>query len=241
MQKFNSYILRHPSDLTPAFCPKCNKDQPISLYYSHSVRGDGSVRYRPYCKECRRVRVRQQKLRPIHSKILQDGKQICHVCKNEKCLDDFYSNGCFQDGTKKYRTMCKSCVLERAKDKNDEIYKTKAQKRSHSPKNFITGILNHASKRKQHLGFNIDLVYLLNLYEEQLGKCAISGVEMTYLAGIGRVSTNISIDRIDSSKGYIRGNVQFVCDVVNIMKQDMIQSELEQWCWQILRGKHAKI
>lgn len=57
---------------------------------------------------------------------------------------------------------------------------------------------------------------------------------MTYLAGNGRVATNISIDRINSSLGYVRGNVQFVCDVVNRMKQDLSQVELVLWCRRVL-------
>jgi hypothetical protein len=57
---------------------------------------------------------------------------------------------------------------------------------------------------------------------------------MTYLAGNGRVATNISIDRIDSSAGYVRGNVQFVCDVVNRMKQDLPQNEFFVWCRRVL-------
>lgn len=58
---------------------------------------------------------------------------------------------------------------------------------------------------------------------------------MTYKAGFGRVNTNISIDRIDSSVGYVRGNVQFVCDVVNRMKQDLPEVELRVWCARILK------
>jgi hypothetical protein len=59
---------------------------------------------------------------------------------------------------------------------------------------------------------------------------------MTYSAGVGRLNTNISLDRIDSSVGYVRGNVQFVCDVVNRMKQDMPRSELLVWCARILKA-----
>lgn len=59
---------------------------------------------------------------------------------------------------------------------------------------------------------------------------------MTYSAGAGRVNTNISIDRIDSSVGYVRGNVQFVCDVVNRMKQDLSQVELVLWCNRIIKA-----
>ena len=241
MQRFNSYIIRSPNNQNPAFCVKCKQDRPISEYYFHSLRSDGAERYRPYCKSCRRSGPRTIWSRPVHSKIIHAGKQTCLHCKAEKPLDEFYANGCFKDGVKKYRTSCKECVLEQAKIKSPEICKSKAQKRSSSPKNFIASILNHAAKRKQHLGFDIDLGYLVDLYERQEGLCVLSGVKMTYTAGAGRVSTNISIDRIDSSKGYLRGNVQFVCDVVNVMKQDMQQKDLYGWCKAILENSNGKI
>jgi hypothetical protein len=166
--------------------------------------------------------------------VVSSGVQSCKFCGEEKPLSDFYSNGCFADGVKKYRTRCKSCVLHDLKGSQHLTYKAKARKRSASPIAFIAGILNHAAKRKQNLGFDIDLGYLAKLYEDQSGRCAISGIEMTYLAGSGRVLTNISIDRINSSKGYLRGNVQFVCDIVNRMKSDMAQEDLLFWCRNIL-------
>jgi hypothetical protein len=169
------------------------------------------------------------------------GKQTCKFCNEEKELEEFYSNGCFSDGTKKYRTRCKKCVLSMLKTNQQSIYACKVIKRSSSYKNFISSILNHASQRKQHLGFNIDLIYLLQIYSEQNGLCAISGVQMTHIAGCGKVNTNISIDRIDSSKGYVRGNVQFVCDYVNRMKQNLLIDEMLWWCDRILEKRDAKI
>jgi hypothetical protein len=62
---------------------------------------------------------------------------------------------------------------------------------------------------------------------------------MTYIAGHGRIPTNISIDRIDSSKGYIRGNVQFVCDVANRMKQDLDQGNFVGWCKLVLEKSNG--
>lgn len=241
MQKFNSYIIRPANDLSAAFCVKCKSDKPISEYYIHSVRSDGAIRYRPYCKSCRRSGPRLSWSRPVHAEIIQFGKQICKFCKTEKQLDQFYSNGCFKDGIKKYRTRCIDCVLQLAKENGPALYKTKAEKRSSTAKNFISGILNHAAKRKQHLGFDIDLGFLMELYKNQEGRCAISNVLMTHIAGSGRVTTNISIDRIDSSKGYLRGNVQFVCDAVNKMKQDMSENELYDWCNKIVRHNVPKI
>jgi hypothetical protein len=174
----------------------------------------------------------------MHKQILESGWQTCKVCSESKPLGEFYANGCFADGVVKYRTRCKACVLAKAQQDHPTNYKSRSAKRSSSPKNFIACVLNHASKRKQHLGFDIDLMYLLGLYETQNGACAVSNQQMTYTAGGGRTLTNISIDRIDSKKGYIKGNVQLVCDIVNRMKSDMTQLEFVQWCDMVVR--HAK-
>jgi hypothetical protein len=39
-----------------------------------------------------------------------------------------------------------------------------------------------------------------------------------------------SLDRIDSSKGYVEGNVQWVHKRINIMKNDLSDSEFIEWC-----------
>lgn len=48
--------------------------------------------------------------------------------------------------------------------------------------------------------------------------------------------TNLSIDRIDPSKGYEIGNIQLVCAIVNIMKSTLSISELQWWCKRIVEG-----
>ncbi len=40
----------------------------------------------------------------------------------------------------------------------------------------------------------------------------------------------ISLDRIDSSKGYIEGNVVFCCQIINKMKTDLNIEEFKNWC-----------
>jgi hypothetical protein len=241
MKHCDSYIIRHPGNESPAVCTKCETDKLITSFYIHSYRGDGAIRYRPICKDCRRKGLRTHWPKPIHSEIVKSGKQTCKKCQDEKPLSGFYINGCFPDGLQKYRSTCKTCVLKKSKLDSPKLYKSKSEKRSASPKNFISGILNHAAKRKQHLGFDIDIGFLLQLYETQNGKCALSGVEMTYSAGNGRVGTNISIDRIDSKRGYVRGNVQFVCDLVNRMKQDCEEEQFFEWCRRVLKVRDEKV
>jgi len=48
---------------------------------------------------------------------------------------------------------------------------------------------------------------------------------MTYKFYEGRVNTNVSIDRIDSTKGYSKDNVQLVCMAANQMKNDLSMEE----------------
>tara|TARA_R110002153_G_scaffold50121_1_gene141042 strand:- start:56 stop:649 length:594 start_codon:yes stop_codon:yes gene_type:complete len=59
--------------------------------------------------------------------------------------------------------------------------------------------------------------------------CPISDQQMTHIQGLGNLETNISIDRIDSSKDYIKGNIQFICRRVNTMKHNESLESLIFW------------
>lgn len=56
--------------------------------------------------------------------------------------------------------------------------------------------------------------------------CPIMGIEITSIKGEGRVKSNPSLDRIDPTKGYVKGNVQVICDLANRMKQNATLEEL---------------
>jgi hypothetical protein len=75
---------------------------------------------------------------------------------------------------------------------------------------------------------------MMGIYHAQDGKCALSGEQMTHITGKGRVPTNISIDRIDSSKGYVPGNVQLVCAIINCMKNEHPQEEFIKFCQKVV-------
>lgn len=72
---------------------------------------------------------------------------------------------------------------------------------------------------------------LLGMYLDQDGRCALSGIEMLVECGAGtRNDIKPSVDRIDSSKGYLLDNVHIVCAIVNIMKNDLSKARFVNLC-----------
>lgn len=229
------YILRSENDLTMAKCIKCLEEKTPFEYYKHSVRKDGLVRYRQICKKCRK-KPKRNKSRPVYENIIKNNFQVCLKCKISKSLNDFYKNGCFDDGLPKYRSTCKSCILSLAPEKHKLTYADKIIKKHANYKNYISTLLNHTSKRKKQ--YNLDIQYLIDLYESQNGSCAISGIEMTY--DYGKTATNISIDRIDSNIGYIKGNIQLTCYIANIMKNKFSTIDFINFCEKIVNYNKNK-
>lgn len=90
----------------------------------------------------------------------------------------------------------------------------------------LVSLLSKARRRGS--ACDVDAEYLLGMYDAQDGRCAISGLPMTTFHGLGykRCPTNISIDQIDAGAGYIKGNVQLVCWIVNAMKQQMTNEQV---------------
>lgn len=81
--------------------------------------------------------------------------------------------------------------------------------------------------------FDIDIDFMYCLWQKQKGKCALTGIPMTTTKH-GRRNTNISIDRIDSTKGYTKENVQLVCSAINFMKANMDNSTFLYFCKEVI-------
>lgn len=81
--------------------------------------------------------------------------------------------------------------------------------------------------RQKHGATDLTLEYLKNLFEKQNGTCIYSKVVLT-LPHYHKKNNPIytaSLDRIDSSKGYIQGNVQFISIAMNHMKNSMTHEQ----------------
>jgi hypothetical protein len=92
---------------------------------------------------------------------------------------------------------------------------------------FIGRIIRNAQKRK--ILFNVTNEYLWQLYQKQNGKCALSGLNIPFGKST-KDSNDASLDRIDSSVGYIEGNIQWVHKDINKMKMELKQNRFIELC-----------
>ena len=101
--------------------------------------------------------------------------------------------------------------------------------RSHV-RNFLQRIWYGAKRRSVNNENVISYEEVYDLWVEQNGICQLTGVDMTTIAGKGRIPTNVSIDRIDNDKGYEKDNVHLVCLWANTAKNDLSISDFVKFC-----------
>jgi hypothetical protein len=168
----------------------------------------------------------------VRSKFIQydeNNHLLCYKCGHYLPLDNF-DNNCENWYRSNKDRRCKEC-------RHIQFLKRKELDRNRiSLDRILVSRWNGIKERSKKNGYNIDFdyLYLKELWNKQEGKCAISGLNMTYEIFKGRIFTNVSVDRIDSNKGYTKNNVQLVCMAINQMKSDMSIEELLYFCEHIV-------
>jgi hypothetical protein len=151
--------------------------------------------------------------------------------KNQ-CMD------CYRKYMAEYRIKNQEKLNEQKKNfyvNNHDRIRTEANEYyTSTPEIFLAGLLRRSRNlsknkivragkdkiRKIPLEFNLTNEYLMELWNKQNHKCALTNIDMVHKWGF---LNSISIDRIDSNKGYIIGNVQLVCRGINHMKNNVSQ------------------
>lgn len=81
--------------------------------------------------------------------------------------------------------------------------------------------------------FSVSPEYLNTLFLQQKSKCALSGIELTFSKKFKSHDGSASLDRIDSTKGYIPGNVQWIHKTINAMKMNLDEVVFIYFCKKI--------
>ena len=161
--------------------------------------------------------------------------RVCPVCKKVKTYASIY-------GLRRAileNKSCHSCIL---KERNKtRIYCTKEKNSQWKGYNeipfnwFSRYFLRKRHGRKVQLG-DITIQDVYALWVSQDKKCALSGVPIGFYDD--DASHTCSIDRIDSTKGYILANIQLVHKHVNIMKNKFDQTYFIEFCRLITETSH---
>lgn len=161
--------------------------------------------------------------------------KICKQCGEELLIDLFYNNP--KGGSKGRDSYCKRCRIQYNKDRKDVTnalrrekmrtnfeYRDKilAEKRYSSRKHFKLQMLCRARQRAEKYGLDF------NLEKDDIEIpefCPLLEIPI-YPGKKGDYHNSPSLDRIDNSKGYIKGNIRVISMLANSMKNAATKEQL---------------
>jgi hypothetical protein len=147
----------------------------------------------------------------------------------------YYANrGRKIETAKSYYQVNREDRINYAKQRRVENYdKVRERERSYIKKAFdkdAVGLMWRVKKANaKHKGVEFDITKE-DLQEIMVDVCPVLGIPLKFNFG-GRAGCNhdsYSIDRIDNSKGYVKGNIQIMSKRANLLKNDATIEELEK-------------
>ena len=147
----------------------------------------------------------------------EDGRfyKECPICGEEQSyLRKNYAEESFKLGK-----HCKKCSNKNPDNNCHKGYYKNVLRKSFAHKYRTNALI-------RCIDWNVSFDYLAELLIEQDFKCALTGWDIHAM----EVNSPASLDRIDSSIGYVEGNLQWVNSRVNMMKQQYSQEDFIKVC-----------
>jgi len=96
--------------------------------------------------------------------------------------------------------------------------------------------------KKRNIEFSISIQDAWNLFLQQNRKCILSGLDLSFSKTEKTMKfTTASLDRIDSSGGYTKNNIQWVHKDINKLKTDFPQDKFISLCQQVSDIKRQRL
>lgn len=211
---------------------KCGKEQKFTEGYIN--RSNFSISCRSCSQKRRRKKTGKYKVGEKFLNLTIIGEPTLYKCNNYypvKCdCGHKYTTGHSTLSRKDRLPHCRNCFLPEHK---------KPKKRTMLTKHISLSIFNRLIRGAKLRGIKFDLSasYLDNLYYQQNKKCKMSGIPINISTSVNkkeeRDANTASLDRINSNKGYVEGNVQWVHKKINFMKQDLEIEEFINLCKEV--------
>lgn len=200
-------------------CIECQLTKQASEFGRASSRKCG---LKARCKPCEKIGIQRRLAGIIRTTDLTEKK--CIDCGEVKPIESFHNTRVRVDGKS---SVCKPCIAVR----NDKAKST--------VRGYARYKIYHAKKYSDRIGrkFSITFHDVLELWELQRGLCYYTGTQMMHVMNGGDDYIDwdgMSIDRIDSSRGYTRDNIVLCKLIANLSKSNMTQSQYFDLCQQVV-------
>ena len=184
-------------------CSACKKKKPLKDFNKNSSQKDG---YSHACRDCNKIR--HKKYREKNKNILNAKTGVWRK-KNKKRVKEL--------NTQYYKKYGDS--MKEKQKVRDKIYRTtKKLDFSYRQRKMFWMAKYRAKKKKIKFNITVDDVVFPKI-------CPVLGFKIDYKGK--RNADNIpSLDRIDSNKGYIKGNVRVISNRANFLKNNATSDEL---------------
>lgn len=227
--KYMNYNLNMPNfkeinGVIYKLCTKCKKYKPMTIDYFHP-RNTVKCGFDSHCKDCTKEK-ESKRVRVLSFN--ENGELFCQICKQYKPIEEFTTGSgikCRNDRSRE----CRHCESERKKIRRASLELNNQDKHL---RQIWHGCKTRALQAK--IPYDLDVEYLVELYNKQDGKCALSGMVLENFVRSGKNVYNTSVDRIIPNLGYVKGNVRLVCAQVNMMRSNMEDCELIKICRNIV-------
>ena len=171
----------------------------------------------------------------------KNDKRCCYECRKiyDGIRENFHVKKKDSSGKiTSWSSNCKDCKNKYHRNLISEYRKDYTKK----IKSYLTHIKHRA--KELDLPFDLDSDYLVELYKKQDSRCYYTNEIMSFENTV--VSKNRphryvpSIERLFPEKGYVKGNVSWVCYYVNRMKNDLNLEEFYSLCEKVIEIKNGR-
>lgn len=227
--------------ITNKVCTKCKVMKPLEEY--HNLK-NGVYGKHSNCKSCRKIYRKDLSFKkPIKGRIK------CEKCNKIKNVSEFYKDRSKSTGLQSY---CINCQKEKVYECSSKLesyltYYLSLLKKQNSTKKLDSesefksqseseSELKSESELQSESDFKLKLEDLLEIYEKQNRKCALTRELLTYYNGKCLTENkyekkfNIKIQKIDNNKGFYKDNIILIGNTISKMIGNMELNEFKRIC-----------